>query len=74
MIVNAIFFAARGIEASGIVDQLKKEIVLLTGGRDRQGGPLLLFPPHRDQYFMPNDITVCLKYLFQIPRLVKEFS
>jgi len=62
----------RGLEAATIKDQLNKEIVYLTGGRDRQGGPLLMFPPHRDEYFQPADITACLKYLFQIPRLVSH--
>lgn len=69
-----LIISARGLEASHILDTLRKEIVFLTGGRDRQGGPLLLFPPHRDTYFMPNDITDCLKYLFQIPRCVYTFS
>ncbi|KAL4216901.1 S14 domain and spectrin repeat-containing protein 1 [Mactra antiquata] len=58
---------SRNLEASHILDQLQKEIVFLTGGRDRQGGPLLIFPPHRDEYFQPNDITSCVKYLYQIP-------
>ena len=39
----------------------------ISGGRDRQGGPLLVFPPCRDEYFMPNDISACLRYLIQIP-------
>ncbi|KAL3854881.1 hypothetical protein ACJMK2_014117, partial [Sinanodonta woodiana] len=57
----------RVMEAAHILDLLRKEIVYLTGGRDRQGGPLLTFPPHHDTEFTPQDITACLKYLLQIP-------
>lgn len=42
---------------------------LIVGGRDRQGGPVLTFPPQPDNPdFNSHDITICLKYLLQIPR------
>ncbi|KAL5005801.1 hypothetical protein ScPMuIL_016959 [Solemya velum] len=58
----------RMMEASHIIDILRKEIVQLTGGRDRQGGPILTFPSHAGKPpFTPEDITACLKYLSLIP-------
>ncbi|KAK3083009.1 hypothetical protein FSP39_011505 [Pinctada imbricata] len=58
----------RHVEASQIVDILRKEIAHLTGGRDRQGGPVITFPPHQPKpNFNSSDIIACLKYLAQIP-------
>ncbi|XP_046554784.1 SEC14 domain and spectrin repeat-containing protein 1-like [Haliotis rubra] len=58
----------REIEATKILDVLQKGIVILSGGRDPQGGPLITFPANGKRGdFSPTDIATCLKYLAQIP-------
>ncbi|KAJ8320415.1 hypothetical protein KUTeg_002002 [Tegillarca granosa] len=52
------------------IEKTKQLNVLLfsSGGRDRQGGPVITFPPHsQDPEFTSQDITTCLRYLSQIP-------
>ncbi|KAK7113115.1 hypothetical protein V1264_012462 [Littorina saxatilis] len=57
-----------GIEAEQISGTLKKRLALLTGGRDRQGGPVITFPDNRNQVeFSGQELTTCLRYLTQIP-------
>ncbi|OWF44350.1 SEC14 domain and spectrin repeat-containing protein 1 [Mizuhopecten yessoensis] len=58
----------RGKEASHIIDLLQREIVYITGGRDRNGGPVVTFPghlPHPEP--SQHDIMTCLQYYVQIP-------
>ncbi|GAB1610540.1 hypothetical protein Ahia01_001340300 [Argonauta hians] len=63
-----LFYESKGLEAAHIVDLLLKEIVHLTGGRDKEGGPILTFPMHQEPVsFSQNDIYDCIKYLSQIP-------
>lgn len=58
-----------GLRARDLLQLLQERFVLLTGGRDRRGGPLLSFPstPRRERQ-KPDDIRRVLTYLFTIPR------
>eukprot|EP00106_Octopus_bimaculoides_P016747 XP_014784189.1 PREDICTED: SEC14 domain and spectrin repeat-containing protein 1-B-like [Octopus bimaculoides] len=63
-----VFYESKRLEAAHIVDLLLKEIVYLTGGRDKEGGPILTFPMHREPVtFNQKDIYDCIEYLSQIP-------
>ncbi|CAI9718075.1 Hypothetical predicted protein [Octopus vulgaris] len=63
-----VFYESKRLEAAHIVDLLLKEIVHLTGGRDKEGGPILTFPMHREPVnFSQKDIHDCIEYLSQIP-------
>lgn len=65
---DEIFYESQGIEAAHIVELLQKEIVYLTGGRDKEGGPILTFPMHDGPVsFTQNDIYDCVQYLSHIP-------
>lgn len=58
-----------GIRTLDLLQLLQDRFVILTGGRDRRGGPLLSFPstPRRERV-KPEDIKRVLSYLFSIPR------
>lgn len=65
---DEIFYESQGIEAAHIVELLQKEIVYLTGGRDKEGGPILTLPMHDGPVsFTQNDIYDCVQYLSHIP-------
>ena len=52
-----------------IRELLKERIVLLTGGRDRRGGPILSFPSNsKRERLKPEDLRRLLTYLVTIPR------
>lgn len=57
------------IRALDLTHLLQERFVILTGGRDRRGGPLLTFPstPRRER-IKPEDIKRLLGYLFGVPR------
>lgn len=57
-----------GLRALDLLQLLQERFVLLTGGRDRRGGPILSFPstPRRER-IKPEDIRRLLTYLFGIP-------
>lgn len=57
-----------GLRADDLTHLLQDGFVLLTGGRDQRGGPLLSFPatPRRDRA-KPEDIRRILSYLFTLP-------
>ncbi|XP_068142683.1 LOW QUALITY PROTEIN: triple functional domain protein [Drosophila tropicalis] len=57
-----------GQRARDLLTLLQERVVLLTGGRDRRGGPLLCFPatPKRDR-LKPEDLRRLLIYLISIP-------
>lgn len=58
-----------GLRAVDLLQLLQEKIVILSGGRDLRGGPVLSFPstPRRDRV-KPEDIRRILTYLFGIPR------
>lgn len=57
-----------GIRALGLQQLLQDRFVILSGGRDRRGGPLLSFPstPRRDRV-KPEDMRRVLTYLLRLP-------
>lgn len=58
-----------GLRAVDLLQLLQEKVVVLSGGRDLRGGPVLSFPstPRRDRV-KPEDIRRILTYLFGIPR------
>lgn len=58
-----------GLRAADLLQLLQERFVILTGGRDQRGGPILSFPatPRRDRA-KPDDIRRVLAYLFTLPR------
>lgn len=58
-----------GLRALDLLQLLQERFVILTGGRDRRGGPILSFPstPRRER-IKPEDIRRLLTYLFGIPK------
>lgn len=58
-----------GLRAVDLIPLLQERFVMLTGGRDQRGGPILSFPstPRRDRV-KPEDIRRILTYLFSLPR------
>lgn len=60
-----------GLRALELMPLLQERLVVLTGGRDRRGGPLLCFPasPRRERA-KPEDYRRLLQYLMAIPRYV----
>lgn len=57
-----------GIRAAEVLPLLQERLAILPGGRDRRGGPVLLFPstPRRERA-KPEDYKRLLQYLFAIP-------
>lgn len=66
-----LHFRMDGLRADDLTQLLQDGFVLLTGGRDQRGGPLLCFPatPRRDRA-KPEDIRRILSYLFTLPRYI----
>lgn len=62
-------FRMDGLRAVDLIPLLQERFVMLTGGRDQRGGPILSFPstPRRDRV-KPEDIRRILTYLFSLPR------
>lgn len=60
-----------GIRALDLLQLLQDRFVILSGGRDRRGGPLLSFPstPRRERV-KPEDLRRVLSYLLSIPQYV----
>lgn len=58
-----------GLRAADLLQLLQERFVILSGGRDQRGGPILSFPatPRRDRA-KPDDIRRVLAYLFTLPR------
>lgn len=63
-----------GLRAVDLLQLLQERFVILTGGRDQRGGPILSFPstPRRERV-KPDDIRRILTYLFAIPRYDRLF-
>ncbi|XP_046401247.1 triple functional domain protein [Ischnura elegans] len=57
-----------GVRALDVLSLLQDRLAVLTGGRDRRGGPLISFPatPRRDRT-KPDDYRRLLHYLLSIP-------
>ncbi|KAK6629319.1 hypothetical protein RUM43_003136 [Polyplax serrata] len=57
-----------GLRALDVMTLLQERLAILTGGRDRRGGPVLLFPatPRRERA-KPDDYRRLLQYLLAIP-------
>ncbi|KAH0820512.1 hypothetical protein GEV33_002279 [Tenebrio molitor] len=58
-----------GQRALELMPLLQERLVILTGGRDRRGGPVLSFPasPRRERA-KPEDYKRLLQYLMSIPK------
>lgn len=58
-----------GLRAVDLLQLLQERFVLLSGGRDQRGGPILSFPatPRRDRA-KPEDVRRILTYLFTLPK------
>lgn len=58
-----------GLRALDLLQLLQDRFVILTGGRDRRGGPLITFPSNpRRERVKPDDMRRILTYLCSIPR------
>nr|CAD7453164.1 unnamed protein product [Timema tahoe] len=57
-----------GLRALDVMSLLQERLAVLTGGRDRRGGPVLSFPatPRRERA-KPDDYRRLLQYLLAIP-------
>jgi hypothetical protein len=62
-----------GLRALDVMALLQERLAVLTGGRDRRGGPVLSFPatPRRERA-KPDDYRRLLQYLLAIPWSVKK--
>jgi triple functional domain protein len=57
-----------GPRALDVMSVLQERVAVLTGGRDRRGGPLLTFPAtQRRERFKPDDYRRLIHYLLSIP-------
>lgn len=72
-IINFLGFVAEasvmdGLRALDVMALLQERLAILTGGRDRRGGPVLSFPatPRRERA-KPDDYRRLLQYLLAIP-------
>lgn len=58
-----------GLRALDLLQLLQDRFVILTGGRDRRGGPLICFPSNpRRERVKAEDMRRVLTYLCSIPR------
>ncbi|KAK9680123.1 hypothetical protein QE152_g39334 [Popillia japonica] len=64
-----------GQRALELMPLLQERLVVLTGGRDRRGGPVLSFPasPRRERA-KPEDYRRLLQYLMSIPKSILDSS
>ncbi len=61
-----------GPRAEDVLSLLQDRLAIVNGGRDKRGGPLLLFPTSARREKVHNeDLKRLLHYLFTIPWLVK---
>lgn len=72
--IATLFPRMDGLRAVDLLQLLQERFVILTGGRDQRGGPILSFPstPRRDRV-KPDDIRRVLTYLFGLPRYYDSF-
>lgn len=58
-----------GIRANDLLQLLQERFVIMPGGRDRRGGPLLCFPAtQRRERVKPDDLRRLMSYLINISR------
>ena len=67
-----LFAGARrpdGLRAVDVMGVLREQLAVLSGGRDRRGGPVITFQasPRRERA-KPEDYKTLLQYLFGVPR------
>lgn len=61
--------AMDGQRALELMPLLQERLVILSGGRDRRGGPVLTFPANpRRERAKPEDYRRLLQYLMSIPK------
>ena len=60
-----------GLRAVDVMSVLQEHLAIVSGGRDRRGGPVITFQatPRREKA-KPEDYETLLKYLFGVPRRV----
>ena len=73
LIVHLMYFAVSskpdGIRAVDIVPLLREKCVILSGGRDKRGGPILTFPAHSNiDKLHHEDLKTVISYLTTVPR------
>jgi len=57
-----------GPRADDVLPLLRDRMAVLNGGRDKRGGPLMLFPTSaKRERASPEDVRRLLQYLFSIP-------
>lgn len=73
--VSCLFFVTvsskpgDGVRAVDIVPLLRERPVFLPGGRDKRGGPILVFPAHTNIDKLPHDdLKTVISYLTAVPR------
>lgn len=58
-----------GLRALDLLQLLQEPFVMLTGGRDRRGGPIISFPSNpRRERVKSEDMRRVLTYLCSLPR------
>ena len=58
-----------GVRAVDIVPLLRERPAFLSGGRDKRGGPILVFPAHTNIDKLPHDdLKTVISYLTAVPR------
>jgi len=64
----SVFVAMDGPRAEDVLNLLQDRLAIVTGGRDKRGGPILLFPvsPKRERVH-GEDLRRLCHYLFSIP-------
>lgn len=61
--------AMDGQRALELMPLLQERLVILSGGRDKRGGPVLTFPANpRRERAKPEDYRRLLQYLMSIPK------
>ena len=57
-----------GLRAVDVMGVIQEQIGILSGGRDRRGGPILTFPAsQRRERAKPEDYRCLLQYLLGVP-------
>ncbi|XP_024084054.1 kalirin-like isoform X2 [Cimex lectularius] len=71
-------YIPKGVGMEGgrdVMPLLEERVAVVTGGRDRRGGPLLTFPTSaRRDRLKPDDYRRLIHYLINIPPLRNQLS
>nr|KAI8744805.1 SEC14 domain and spectrin repeat-containing protein 1-B-like [Biomphalaria glabrata] len=66
--IYGLLAEGHGLNSEHLRNLLQHGFVLLTGGRDTQGGPIITLPSMQNRNDpSPDELITCLKYLIQIP-------